>query len=697
MKIQLPCPRPSSLSHLRLQANHACFVLASLIGFHIGNDALSIRADGPADNIATQVRPIPPLGIDVPDAVKKELMERATACREKLNRIKTDSISEALIEVFPRAVELACEQNMFYSDKEFDHANDLLAVAEQRLDLVMQGKSKSQLFKLTTDPASDAPQLAIGGYRSKIDGSVQPFGLVLPAKWDPTQPLRLDVWLHGRGEKSSEVAFLYQRSKQIGEFSPPNTIVLHPYGRYCNAFKFAGEIDVLEAMECVQQLFAIDSARIAIRGFSMGGAGCWQMAVHYPGLFAAANPGAGFSETTEFLRVFQRENFQPTDYQKRLLHWYDCPDWTNNLRNVPTIAYSGEVDNQRQAAEIMAAAFRLRGMDLPHIIGPKTGHKILAESKPVIQSQLDAHLDAGKERFPKTVDLTTYHLRYHELAWLSIEGLDRHWDEATVHAELGTQQIGIQTRNVSLIRLGFDGQDVPINATQSVQVEIDSQRVLVSPNSTPGSGDQSKWTRWLAKNPRGLWEVHLDNPVSGKLAKRPGLSGPIDDAFMASFVWVPAEDFEKDPPWYASEFQHATGEWRRHFRGDLTVKKAEQLSAQDIANCNLILFGTPQSHSLISKIADRLPIQWETASWRFKDAEYPAATHAPVLIYPNPLNPSRYIVLNSGFTFREFAYLNNARQIPMLGDWAIIDFSKGATTQYPGQVIAGGFFDERWR
>ncbi len=697
MKIQLPGPRPLSLIGLRVTSIRSCFVVASLIGFQLANIALPGRADGPADNIATQVRPIPPTGIEVPDAVKRELMERAAACREKLNRIQTDSISQALIEVFPRAVELACEQDMFYSDKEFEHAKELLAVAEQRLDMLMQGKFKSQLFHLKADPDSDSPQLAIGGYRSRIDESVQPFGLVLPAKWDPKQPLRLDVWLHGRGEKSSEVAFLYQRSKQIGEFSPPNTIVLHPYGRYCNAFKFAGEIDVLEAMECVQQLFSIDPSRMAIRGFSMGGAGCWQMAVHYPGIFAAANPGAGFSETTEFLRVFQQENFQPTDYQKRLLHWYDCPDWTNNLRNVPTVAYSGEVDNQRQAAEIMATAFRLRGMELPHVIGPQTGHKILAESKPIIQSKLDAYLNSGKARFPKTIDLTTYHLRYHELAWLSIEGLDRHWDEATVHAELGGQQISIQTRNVSRVRLSFEGQELPINTTQPVQIEIDSQRLLVAPDSTPGGGGQPRWSRWLGKDPRGLWELQQEWPASGEMVKRPGLSGPIDDAFMESFIWVPAEDFGKDAPWYSTEFQHATGEWRRHFRGDLRIKRADQLTAQDIANCHLILFGTPQSHSLISKVADRLPIQWNATSWRFRDAEYPAATHAPVLIYPNPLNPSRYIVLNSGFTFREFAYLNNARQIPMLGDWAIVDFSKGATMQYPGQVIAGGFFDERWR
>ena len=37
----------------------------------------------------------------------------------------------------------------------------------------------------------------------------------------------------------------------------------------------------------------------------MGGAACWQFAVHHAGLWAAAAPGAGFAETREFLGVFQ--------------------------------------------------------------------------------------------------------------------------------------------------------------------------------------------------------------------------------------------------------------------------------------------------------------------------------------------------------------------------------------------------------
>ena len=77
--------------------------------------------------------------------------------------------------------------------------------------------------------------------------------------------------------------------------------------------------------------------------------------------------------------------------------------------------------------------------------------------------------------------------------------------------------------------------------------------------------------------------------------------------------------------------------------------------------------------------------------------KFAASSHAPVLIYPNPLNPKRYVVLNSGVTFREYDEMNNARQVPKLPDWAIVDLSVPPDARYPGKIVAAGFFDEQWK
>ncbi len=148
-------------------------------------------------------------------------------------------------------------------------------------------------------------------------------------------------------------------------YAPDDTFVLQPWGRYSNAFRFAGEVDVMEALAEVQRRYRIDPDRISIRGFSMGGAGCWHLASHYPDRFFAANPGAGFCETERFLTGFQSEILNPTPAQRMLWSLYDCPPVVRNLINLPTIAYSGGMDRQMEAADIMTQAASEAGFDIP--------------------------------------------------------------------------------------------------------------------------------------------------------------------------------------------------------------------------------------------------------------------------------------------------------------------------------------------
>jgi hypothetical protein len=67
-----------------------------------------------------------------------------------------------------------------------------------------------------------------------------------------------------------------------------------------------------------------------------------------------------------------------------------------------------------------------------------------------------------------------------------------------------------------------------------------------------------------------------------------------------------------------------------------------------------------------------------------------------VFIYPNPLNPTRYVVINTGFTFHDQS--NNDMQSPKLADWTIVDTTKpGNNYKYlPLFVETQGFFDEQW-
>jgi hypothetical protein len=154
---------------------------------------------------------------------------------------------------------------------------------------------------------------------------------------------------------------------------------------------------------------------------------------------------------------------------------------------------------------------------------------------------------------------------------------------------------------------------------------------------------------------------------------------------------------EKVAAWTGAEMNHAIDHWRRQFRGDARVKDDADITDAEIAANNLVLWGDPKSNKLLAKIAPQLPIRWDDEGIHTPQKNYPATHYVPVLIYPNPLNPKHYIVINSGFTFREFDYLNNARQSPKLPDWAIVDISVPVSARALGGIANAGFFDESWK
>jgi len=651
--------------------------------------ALTCRADGPADNNPETVRRIPALGIEVSAAEREELTTRLDALKAALDGLaKKDDprIRELLpdVQIFYRAAHDALHYREFFSDQEPMAARQLLDLGIERARQLAEGLA----------PWTSETGLVVRGYVSRIDGSVQPYGLIVPESYEPhgAHRHRLDLWFHGRGETLSEVNFLSSRLKDRGVFTPADTIVLHPYGRYSNAFKFAGEVDVLEALESVRQRYRIDDERIAARGFSMGGAACWQFAVHYADRWVGATPGAGFSETPEFLRVFQKETLNPTAWEKKLWHWYDCTDYAINLVHCPTIAYSGEIDSQKQAADMMVEALHKEGIELVHIIGPKTGHGYHPEARLEIDRRLTSIAERGRERFPRAVHFVTYTLKYNRMAWVTIDCLDEHWSEARVDATIvGEGAVTVDTKNVQGLTLSMPSGWAPFDITQPVTLSVNGQDLR-----GPRPESDRSWTCPLYRVADD-WVVGAE--PADALRKRHDLQGPIDDAFMDAFVFVRPTGKAAHPAvesWTKSELERAIEHWRRHFRGYAQVKDDTAVTDEDLARANIVLWGDPSSNALLKKIIGKLPIAWNAKEISVGEKRYPSDRHGLVMVFPNPLNPKRYVVLNSSFTFRDYDYLNNARQVPRIPDWAVIDLRTPPGTQYPGKIVAADFFDETW-
>src|SRR5205823_2473147 len=190
----------------------------------------------------------------------------------------------------------------------------------------------------------------VRGYVATVDGSVQPYGVIVPESYDPAKPARLDVVLHGstRPVGMSELRFMmpFDEGDTGGQpVGKANWIELHPLGRVENCYRWAGETDVFEAIEDVSCAYRVDRDRIVLRGMSMGASGTWHLGLKHPDRFVALGPYCGYVDTHQF-SLSPMPNFVKVGplpaHQEKALHMLDSVDYAANAGVVPVVACMGE-------------------------------------------------------------------------------------------------------------------------------------------------------------------------------------------------------------------------------------------------------------------------------------------------------------------------------------------------------------------
>ncbi|HYV34225.1 MAG TPA: hypothetical protein VE988_00890 [Gemmataceae bacterium] len=548
----------------------------------------------------------------------------------------------------------------------------------------------------------------VRGYRSEIDESIQPYAVTLPADYDrhSNGKWRCDLVMHGRDNDLTEVKFLHQH----GDKAAPkglNYIKIDVYGRGNNAYRWAGEIDVLEAEAAVfgwrkSLLNDLDKhwPLHVLRGFSMGGAGAWHIGLHYPDKWCVIGPGAGFTTTHGYVAKMPADLGWP---QEQMLRIYDAVPYAENAFNVPVVAYGGEKDPQLQASKNIEAALKQTKLPLNFqiLVAPGLAHQFPAEWQKKEEDAYAPFVKAGRPDYPKRVRFVTYTLKYNTCDWVEIIGLEKHYEKAVVDAERTANGFKVATTNVDALRLTLGKEGVGANG--QVEVLIDNQKVLITPHRSANHPPvlQKRDGQWHGTMTAD-WEIDYR---PGK--KVPRLQGPIDDAFTGPFLCIRGTG----KPWSDRVHDYAEAslkrfqeEWAKYMRGDLPVKNDVDVTKEDIDWKNLILFGDPGSNSLVAKAMAKLPLVWTKEKLTIGDKMYDAQSHLPLMIYRNPLTRDRklvfhdrYIVLNSGHTFHADDFKGtNALLYPRLGDYAVLKLAdKGGPLAH--SVVLNGLFDEQWK
>ncbi len=631
-----------------------------------------------AQELKPPTRAFPPVGDKIFPDQREALRQDLARATESFNELPKKP-ANANAEIFLKAVRYALDYSEFYKPEDADAASGLMTQAWERIVALRTGQ----------EPWMTVKGFVVRGYYSPIDGSPQPFGMEIPDD-APEKAAPAWIWLQGRGETRTDLHFIAERMKKGGQFHPPGTIIIHTWGRYCTGTKNAGEQDVLDVRALLVKEGRIDPQRVALCGFSMGGGGAWMIGAHYTDRWAVVHPGAGFVEVEKCQNLKPEVVAEMPQLEKVLWGQNDVPDYARNLLNVPLVAYSGEKDGQREAAEIMTEVLAKEGLTLKHFVGPNFEHKYEPETKKQVKAEVQKALLAPRPAYPLKVTFQTRTLDYSQMYWLEATGLEEHWKDSRIDGELDApfptaKKVTLTTKNITSLKINpLNGEALPAVLT----ISIDGQELKAS-----GAGKAI-----LLSKVAGKWRAGAAED-STALAKRPGLQGPIDDAFTAPFLYVLPDKACATPQldaWVKEEVAYQTDRWRYLMRGDLRAKKAADVTADDVKNYNLILWGDPVGNPLMGRLLAKLPIQWTAETIKVGVQTVPTAGHIVSMIYPNPFTPTRYIVFNSGLTFRE-NHKSNAVQNPQLPDWALIDLSTPPDGNASGKVLYAGFFDESWK
>jgi len=515
----------------------------------------------------------------------------------------------------------------------------------------------------------------VRGYRSVVDGSIQPYGVIVPASYDPAAPMRLDVVLHGSQVPTGMSEIRFMERFEGGGAPAQDFIELHPLGRVENGYRYAGETDVFEAIESACANYNVDRRRIVLRGMSMGASGTWHLGLKNPDRFVALGPYCGYVDTHKFsetpIKTFVKVGPLP-DYQEKTLTTLDSIDYAANARMVPAIGAIGDKDVFWDCHVIMGKAMEQEGLKMVNLVSPGTGHVIDPPTHKEQMRLIGEHVAKGLDPLPREVRFVTWTLKYNRCFWVEVLALKEHYVRAEIRARLtdgGVIEVD-EPKNIRSFAISAPGGHFRIGKSEFAIPGLDKKATVFEERE-------------------GRWEPVNERAGEGK---RPGLQGPIDDAFASPFLCVrgtgkPWNDAVQK--WADARLKRFSDEWRFWFRGELPVKDDTQVTEDDVRRRHLVLFGDPGSNPWIQKALPKLPLAWTREELRLRGKTVAGADHGPVLIVAGALAPDRYVVLNSGHTFHPPELKINYLFFPRLGDWAVM--------KTDDTVVDAGLFDENWK
>ncbi|MTI94014.1 MAG: hypothetical protein FH749_00790 [Firmicutes bacterium] len=198
-----------------------------------------------------------------------------------------------------------------------------------RMDkLLTEARTMLHDIQAGVNPLQGKTGLSRRAFRSRVDGSLQPYSIYLPRAYSDDKKWPLLVFLHGSGVDEQRIAAnqeLHKLADRLG------IVILFPRGRRLNGFYLDDcETDILEALEAVKSSVSVSWSRTFLAGFSMGGFGTWHTGLRHSHLFAG-------------LAVFSGNPSLPQGISP-IESGFDVTDFIETAKSLPLLVIHGAND-----------------------------------------------------------------------------------------------------------------------------------------------------------------------------------------------------------------------------------------------------------------------------------------------------------------------------------------------------------------
>jgi hypothetical protein len=562
-------------------------------------------------------------------------------------------------------------------------------------------------------------------YRSPIDDTDQAYGVYVPTAPAPPSGYPCILHTHGYGWYAG------------ADFSPwqmqwadeHGWVLLNLNARGPLFYEGLGEAATREVVEDAIPRFALDRRRLFMTGASMGGTGAFRQGIRHPDVFAAIAAVDGWTDWREwYAHWYARRDmkYDIDEFRRPLLssaaplYWAEQCIW-GRIRAIvdgrDDVVLPGQemLLNQRLSdlQNENPGAYRA-DLILNREVGHGGGYDLGAI--------YDFFLHSAPSGLGHRVRIAAWRLLYAQQGWLRIDQIRNFGRLAAAESVVRDGRISVWTDNVSAVEV--TPADAPeIARLDACEVWIDGQLIyagkpaLVRAVATSDAAGALLWWR-LDDGPDATPAVY---------EKRPGLEGPVGDAFNQPFFPVyAAHGAPDDIARHRREANTFCAVWNEYFvhAPGISPRPEDDVTNADMVSHNLILFGCEDCSSLL-RLAARshpFPIDVRHTSIAVREASgrdrtFTGANFGCFFIYPNPLAPCRYLVVASGqwkmvadteelaglefdlekmpFAYPDFVVFNSdRRQLPFVLNFSNKPHTKAYDCAY---FVDVGYFDNSWR